>query len=117
MITSLYRCTELFEFQLNKAFDQVQQYLFHFIMTVGSINISSYFVNNITSIRLLLVAVILSRCMSYRFIESSINVTSSNSQKIKIIKFGIDVNSAMSLTLAYEIIEPWDHILVMQNTK
>lgn len=57
-----------------------------------------------------LIIVIVSESLANHYIDTAINVTSSDPQKLKIIYFKIEQNGAMNVT--FELLKPWDHILV-----
>lgn len=53
---------------------------------------------------------IISKSTSNRYVNTTLNITSSDNNRLKIISFNVDQNAAVNVT--YELMQSWDHILV-----
>lgn len=62
-------------------------------------------------ILLILIESISIGCHANRIAKTTINVTSSDSHRVKILNFSIDQNAAVNLS--YEFVKPWDRVLVI----
>lgn len=59
---------------------------------------------------LLVITSIISKSTSNHYVNTTLNITSSDNNRLKIISFNVDQNAAVNVT--YELMQSWDHILV-----
>lgn len=82
-------------------------YVFYSIMVSQSKKPVHFFI-------FLVIISFISGSSSNHFINTQINVTSSDPQRLKIIGFDIDQNAVVNVT--YQLMQPWNNIIVEHNT-